>query len=73
MFKFLRKRGNLRDDNASDIITEAANINISDSAPILNRNFDLSINSNSVHDLRRNDDPEGWFVLFHHLFLHILF
>ena len=63
MFKFLRRRGNLRDDNASDIITEAANINISDSAPILNRNFDLSINSNSVHDLRRNDDPEGLFFI----------
>ena len=58
MFKFFRRRGNLRDENASDIITEAVNINVSDSAPILtNRNFDLStsLNHSSVHDLRANE------------------
>lgn len=61
MFKFLRRRGVLRDDdNASDIIAESANINVSDSAPILNRNFDLSNNSTTyIHDLRRTTDPEG--------------
>ena len=59
MFKFLRRRGNLRDDNTSDIITETASIHLSDSAPILNRNFDLTNNStlnNSFHDLRRQGD-----------------
>lgn len=58
MFKFLRRRGNLRDDNVSDIITETASIHMSDSAPILNRNFDLTNNSNSLsfHDLRRQGD-----------------
>ena len=41
MFKFFRRRGgNLRDDNASDIITENAQINASDSAPILNNRYD---------------------------------
>ena len=58
MFKFFRRRGNLRDDNGSDIITESAQINTSDSAPILNNRFDLNSSSN-VHDLRRNDDPGG--------------
>lgn len=62
MFKFLRRRGNLRDDGASDIITEAVNINISDSAPILSRNFDLTNSNNShalsIHDLRRSNDGE---------------
>lgn len=63
MFKFLRRRGILRDDdNNSDIISESANINVSDSAPILNRNFDLLTNNSSyIHDLRRTIDPEGSF------------
>lgn len=61
MFKFLRRRGVFRDDDtASDIIAESANINVSDSAPILNRNFDLLNNSSTyIHDLRRTIDPEG--------------
>lgn len=62
MFKFLKRRGFLRDDNASDIISESANINVSDSAPILNRNFDLlnaGGSSSYIHDLRRSIDPEG--------------
>ena len=66
MFKFLRRKGNLKDDNASDIITEAS-VNHSDSAPILsnNRRYDLS---NSVHhDLSRNEDELGRF-LFHFFF-----
>jgi hypothetical protein len=63
MFKFLRKRGNLTNDNSSDIITES-NINISDSQPILNRRYDLS-NSNSVHhDLTRNEEPGKLMILF---------
>ena len=57
MFKFFRRRGgNLRDDNASDIITEHAQINASDSAPILNNRYDLNT-STSVHDLRRSEEP----------------
>jgi hypothetical protein len=53
MFKFLRKRGNFTDDN--DIIADA-NINISDSQPILNnRRYDLT--NNVHHDLTRNEEP----------------
>ena len=62
MFKFFRRRGgNLRDDNASDIITENAQINVSDSAPILNNRYDLNTGNNgtSVHDLRRSEEPGG--------------
>jgi hypothetical protein len=62
MFKFFRRRGgNLRDDNASDIITENAQINASDSAPILNNRYDLNT-SNSVHDLRRSEEPGGKYI-----------
>ena len=58
MFKFFKRRGNL--DTSSDIITETANINISDSAPILSRNFDLSQSNNSVHhDLRSTTESDG--------------
>lgn len=59
MFKFFKRRGNLRDDNASDIITESHTINTSDSAPILNRNYDLSQQpglSSVYHDLRQTTD-----------------
>lgn len=62
MFKFFKKRGNLRDDNASDIITESHTINTSDSAPILNRNYDLSQQpglSSVYHDLRQTTDLDG--------------
>ncbi len=74
MFKFLKRRGNLRDDNASDIITETNNINASDSAPILNRNFDLTGNGSpsghnvssasmaNIHDLRRTSEVDVNFV-----------
>ncbi len=64
MFKFLRRGfGNLREDNGSDIITETSNVNISDSAPILNGNFDLATNnvsasSSNIHDLRRMSEPD---------------
>lgn len=65
MFKFLKHRGNLREDNGSDIITEASNINTSDSAPILNRNYDLLNNSASTnpvssvyHDLTRGTESD---------------
>lgn len=62
---FKRRGGNLRDETASDIVTDV-HINVSDSAPILsNRSFDLmygagagsngggAFGQSSVHDLRR--------------------
>ena len=56
MFKFMKRNGNFRDDAGSDIIANegSANVNISDSAPILHnsRNFDLNSNAN-FHDLRQ--------------------
>jgi hypothetical protein len=59
---FKRRGGNLREENASDTVTEV-NINVSDSAPILTRSFDLGFstsNPSSIHDLRRtNDDADG--------------
>ncbi|RNA24924.1 Solute carrier family 12 member, partial [Brachionus plicatilis] len=60
MFKFLRRRANHHDDNISDIVQETTSINISDSAPILNRNFDLTNNSDSLsfHDLRRSNQGD---------------
>lgn len=59
MFKFLRRRANNRDDNISDIIQENTSITISDTAPILNRHFDLT-NSDSLsfHDLRRSNQGD---------------
>ena len=55
MFKFLRKRGNLIDENGNDIIGDG-NVNISDSQPILNnRRYDLT--NNVHHDLTRNEEP----------------
>lgn len=59
MFKFLRRRANNRDDSISDVVQENTSINISDSAPILNRNFDLT-NSDSLsfHDLRRSNQVD---------------
>lgn len=62
MFNFLKRRLNFTNfDNGSDNLSETANINASDSAPILNNtNYDLNANSNttygnSIHDLRRSD------------------
>jgi hypothetical protein len=61
MFNFLKRRLNFTNfDNGSDNLSETANINTSDSAPILNTNYDLNANSNttygnSIHDLRRSD------------------
>lgn len=54
MFQYFKRSGNM--ENNSDIVSEVANVNISDSAPILsNRNFDLGQSQNSVHhDLRSN-------------------
>lgn len=64
IFKFFKRNtaGNL--DNASDIVTDHT-INVSDSAPILNRShIDLSQSTNSVHhDLRRSTDHDGKFLV----------
>lgn len=62
IFQFFKRNtaGNL--DNASDIVTDQTTIiNVSDSAPILNRShIDLSQSTNSVHhDLRRGTDTDG--------------
>jgi len=62
MFKYFKRGGEMgnRDQN-SDIITDLSQVNVSDSAPILNsRNFDLSQSTNSVHhDLRSNTGDDG--------------
>lgn len=52
-------------ENNSDIVSEVANINISDSAPILSsRNFDLGQSHNNVHhDLRSNTGEDGNLLL----------
>jgi hypothetical protein len=61
MFKFLKHRGGQArsgDDAASDINTESANINVSDSAPILSR-IALDLSNNVHHDLRQANDSDG--------------
>ena len=64
MFQYFKRSGNM--ENNSDIVSEVANVNISDSAPILsNRNFDLGQSQNSVHhDLRSNTGDDGNLIIF---------